>query len=169
MLSKLSQRIKKSNSSKRYTSFVIQTLAPLANQLDSRPGPLPTPLPSPNLSSSQVEASLSPTSGWRSRSPKIWSKAVLRRRPTQTSSYESTGDNPSFSQAYSAFLEQFPAYAQTRELDDLREREFRRLRESRSIYMDYMGACLYPDFLVKDHLRLLTEQVMGNTHSDSPS
>ncbi len=93
----------------------------------------------------------------------------MRPQPTPKSSCETTPHNLAFSQAHSAFVDQYPTYAQTRELDDLREREFRRLQESRSIYMDYMGACLYPDFLVKDHLQLLTEQVVGNTHSDSPS
>lgn len=104
---------------------------------------------------------------WRSHSPKPKSKGILRYQPTPKLLHETTVDT--FSLAHSAFLDRYPTYARTRELDDLREREFRRLQESRSIYMDYMGACLYPDFLVKEHLRMLTEQVVGNTHSDSPS
>jgi hypothetical protein len=78
-------------------------------------------------------------------------------------------EDDSFSTAYSALLEQFPQYAHTYDLDALREREFGRLRHARAVYMDYMGACLYPDFLVREHLQALTHQLIGNTHSDSPS
>jgi hypothetical protein len=78
-------------------------------------------------------------------------------------------EDDSFSTAYSALLEHFPQYAQTYDLDTLREREFGRLRDARTVYMDYMGACLYPDFLVREHLQALTHQLIGNTHSDSPS
>jgi hypothetical protein len=74
-----------------------------------------------------------------------------------------------FASSYSAFLQQFPSYIQTHDLDLLREREFGRVRDARAIYMDYMGACLYPDFLVRDHLQMLNRLLVGNTHSDSPS
>jgi molybdenum cofactor sulfurtransferase len=78
-------------------------------------------------------------------------------------------EDDAFSTAYSALLEQFSQYAQTYDLDTLREREFDRLRHAQAVYMDYMGACLYPDFLVREHLQALTHQLIGNTHSDSPS
>jgi hypothetical protein len=92
---------------------------------------------------------------------------VLHRTVDPEAAYSHEDD--AFSMAYSAVLEQFPQYAQTYDLDTLREREFGRLQHPRAVYMDYMGACLYPDFLVRQHLQALTHQLIGNTHSDSPS
>ncbi|KIM21236.1 hypothetical protein M408DRAFT_110290 [Serendipita vermifera MAFF 305830] len=123
-------------------------------------GRLPTSLSSPNLNSMKVEAVSPPSSIWRPRTPNPSSKVATRSQHTS---------KPKLTPAYSDFINRFPEYAETKQLDDLREREFRRLRQSRGVYMDYMGACLYPDFLVKEHSKLLTQQVVGNTHSDSPS
>ncbi|KIM25344.1 hypothetical protein M408DRAFT_331258 [Serendipita vermifera MAFF 305830] len=129
-----------------------------------------TALSSPNLSSAEMEAlALSPPSSiWRPRSPKPSSRPTTPSKLVSKFAYNGSKD-PKLSLAYPAFINRFPSYAKTQQLDNLREREFRRLQESRVVYMDYMGACLYPDFLVKEHLQLLTQQVVGNTHSDSPS
>jgi hypothetical protein len=93
---------------------------------------------------------------------------------TRTGDLSSSKDHCSrqetlFAPAYSVFLERFPLYEETHALDTLREREFKRIQEARAVYMDYMGACIYPDFLVQKHLKTLTQQLVGNTHSDSPS
>jgi selenocysteine lyase/cysteine desulfurase len=52
---------------------------------------------------------------------------------------------------------------------ELRAREFRRLDERGHAYLDYTGAALYPESLVRDHAELLGREILGNPHSDSPS
>src|SRR5262245_16711667 len=62
--------------------------------------------------------------------------------------------------------------ATTRVLPDyvalVRELEFRRLDNDAHIYLDYAGAALYPDRLVREHQRLLRQRVLGNPHSTNP-
>ncbi|PVF98824.1 PLP-dependent transferase [Serendipita vermifera] len=79
------------------------------------------------------------------------------------------GIAPRYSSAEKAFLKQYPTYASTSSLDKLRSSEFKRLKSSNIVYADYMGGCLYPESLVKRHVARLTEGVLGNTHSDSPT
>lgn len=75
-----------------------------------------------------------------------------------------------YQQSKEDFLTRFPEYRQTKVLDSVREKEFTRLKQGNgTVYMDYMGGCIYPEALVKQHLEQLTSQVLGNTHSDSPS
>lgn len=49
----------------------------------------------------------------------------------------------------------------------LREREFSRLDATRSVYLDYTGAALYPESLVRRDARRLTCRVLGNPHAAS--
>jgi selenocysteine lyase/cysteine desulfurase len=52
---------------------------------------------------------------------------------------------------------------------ELRAREFRRLDEQGHAYLDYTGAALAPESLVREHADLLCAEVLGNPHSDSPA
>lgn len=49
----------------------------------------------------------------------------------------------------------------------LRRREFSRLDRNGILYADYTGAALYPESLVANHARYLTQHVLGNPHSES--
>ena len=51
----------------------------------------------------------------------------------------------------------------------VRELEFRRLDNDAHVYLDYAGAALYPDRLVREHQRLLRQRVFGNPHSTNPA
>lgn len=67
------------------------------------------------------------------------------------------------------FKDRYPLYESTLPVDRLRQTQFARLENSKHVYVDYMGACLYSETFVKDHIADLSNMVMGNTHSDSPS
>jgi selenocysteine lyase/cysteine desulfurase len=49
----------------------------------------------------------------------------------------------------------------------LRSREFARLDRTRTAYLDYAGAALYPESLVRHEARRLSSTVFGNPHSES--
>ncbi len=85
--------------------------------------------------------------------------------PIQSASEQSLCAANSFDDAYRAFLNAYPAYESTRALDVLRAREYTRLEKHGHIYLDYTGGSLYPESLVREHLRVLNEQVLGNPHS----
>ena len=51
----------------------------------------------------------------------------------------------------------------------LRRREFARLDARRHVYLDYTGAGLYPESLIKRHSDLLLGEVLGNPHSENPT
>jgi hypothetical protein len=150
-------------------------LSKVAHLFRKRYGTLPTPFTAADRfcsHSKAVTASPSPTNHSLTEIEHLphhkSEKGSHSRGPILHEAVHSREDD-SFHAAYSALLEQFPQYAQTYDLDALREREFGRLQHARAVYMDYMGACLYPDFLVREHLQALTHQLIGNTHSDSPS
>ena len=67
--------------------------------------------------------------------------------------------------AYALFLRAYPEYKLTRPIDTLREREYKRLRQSDEVYVDYMGASLYPECLIRSNSDFLRRTVLGNTHS----
>ncbi len=67
------------------------------------------------------------------------------------------------------FHRNWPAYAETRELDELRTTEYARLDRTGQVYLDYTGGSLYAESQVRDHLRLLAENVFGNPHSKNPT
>ncbi len=68
-----------------------------------------------------------------------------------------------------AFRRNWPAYAETRKLDELRTTEYARLDRTGQVYLDYTGGSLYAECQVRDHLRLLAENVFGNPHSKNPT
>ncbi|MDB4949205.1 MAG: aminotransferase class [Gemmatimonadetes bacterium] len=51
----------------------------------------------------------------------------------------------------------------------LRAREFRRLDAQGHAYLDYTGAALYPESLVRTHANALVDGIYGNPHADGPS
>lgn len=69
--------------------------------------------------------------------------------------------------AYLSFLRAYPAYKLTRSLDTLRKSEYKRLKRSDEVYMDYMGASLYPESLILSNSTFLRQALLGNTHSFS--
>jgi molybdenum cofactor sulfurtransferase len=52
---------------------------------------------------------------------------------------------------------------------ELRKCEFGRLDSSRQTYLDYTGAALYPESIVRTHAEDLIQGVLGNPHSHNPS
>ncbi len=71
--------------------------------------------------------------------------------------------------AFAAFSADYPAYAETGLLDELRAREYSRLDRLQQVYLDYTGGGLYADGQVRTHLELLGSRVFGNPHSHNPS
>ncbi len=70
---------------------------------------------------------------------------------------------------FEAFIKEFPQYLTTSAIDDLRQRDYRRLEESGQVYLDYTGGGLYAESQVKAHQDLLLKGVFGNPHSTNPS
>ena len=48
-------------------------------------------------------------------------------------------------EAYADFITQYPDYAKTALLDELRATEYRRLDEQGQVYLDYTGGSLYAE------------------------
>ena len=71
------------------------------------------------------------------------------------------------SYAYLSFLRTYPEYKLTWPVDTLRKREYERLKRSDEVYMDYMGASLYPEGLIRSNSTFLCQAILGNTHSIS--
>ncbi len=67
------------------------------------------------------------------------------------------------------FESEWPGYAESRALDDLRAREFARLDAGGQVYLDYTGAGLYAESQVRGHADMLAANVLGNPHSASPA
>jgi molybdenum cofactor sulfurtransferase len=70
---------------------------------------------------------------------------------------------------YEEFLDRFPEYAQTAELDELRRTEYERLDRLGHVYLDYTGGGLYAERQLRQHRELLGESVLGNPHSHNPA
>lgn len=54
-------------------------------------------------------------------------------------------------------------------LELVRELELRRLHASAQVYLDYTGAALYPETLLREHFHVLRQQIFGNPHSTNPA
>lgn len=72
-------------------------------------------------------------------------------------------------EALAAFQQQYPTYASTGYLDELRAREYARLDQQGQVYLDYTGGGLYAESQLRAHLALLTGTVFGNPHSTNPA
>lgn len=77
--------------------------------------------------------------------------------------------SPDLASAYAAFLRDYPAYAATRLLDELRESEYGRLDRGGHVYLDYTGGSLYAESQLRQHLEQLSRNVYGNPHSNNPT
>jgi selenocysteine lyase/cysteine desulfurase len=77
--------------------------------------------------------------------------------------------NTVFEAKFAKFLEDYPTYKQTTDLDKLRQEEYSRLDEQDHIYLDYTGGGLYADSQLREHMRMLRENIFGNPHSHNPS
>jgi selenocysteine lyase/cysteine desulfurase len=75
----------------------------------------------------------------------------------------------SLDSALAQFVRDCPAFARTGAIDLLRAREFRRVDDSHSVYLDYTGGSLYAEAQVRRHMDLLLHDVLGNPHSSSPA
>jgi selenocysteine lyase/cysteine desulfurase len=71
--------------------------------------------------------------------------------------------------AYPEFLARYPDYAATSALDALRASQFSRLDAQDQVYLDYTGGGLHASAQVQAHAQLLSDHVLGNPHSVSPS
>ncbi len=70
---------------------------------------------------------------------------------------------------YAQFLQQFPEFAETLLIDELRAKEFSRLDRNHQVYLDYTGGGLYSESQIRSHQQLLLENVFGNPHSSNPT
>ncbi|MFZ4480008.1 MAG: aminotransferase class V-fold PLP-dependent enzyme [Rhodoferax sp.] len=70
---------------------------------------------------------------------------------------------------YDRFLNNCPAYATTSALDLLRQSEYGRLDGRRQVYLDFTGGGLHAASQVREHVQMLSEEVLGNPHSVNPS
>lgn len=68
-----------------------------------------------------------------------------------------------------SFLDEYPAFEQTRHLDAARDKDYARLDEEGQVYLDYTGAGLYGESQLQAHLAYLSHHVLGNPHSASPA
>lgn len=71
--------------------------------------------------------------------------------------------------ALADFQRNYPAFASTIFLDDLRTREYARLDEGNHAYLDFTGGGLYADCQLREHMELLTHNIFGNPHSANPT
>ncbi len=71
--------------------------------------------------------------------------------------------------AFEAFRAVYPAFDTTRDLDDLRAKDYNRLDKLGQVYLDYTGGGLYAESQLNTHLDLLKNNVFGNPHSTNPT
>jgi molybdenum cofactor sulfurtransferase len=70
---------------------------------------------------------------------------------------------------YSRFVQKYPAYDKTHDIDELRDREYGRLDKAGQVYLDYTGGGLYAESQLRLHHQLLLENTFGNPHSTNPT
>lgn len=80
-----------------------------------------------------------------------------------------SANDPAYTAAYDAFLQDFPTYRETALLDEWRETEYGRLDDTGHIYLDYTGGGLYAASQIDAHLAMLKTHVLGNPHSANPT
>ena len=77
--------------------------------------------------------------------------------------------SPQMEVEFSAFLENYPKYAETTILDDLRATEYERLDRLGHVYLDFTGGGMYSSRQLQQHFDRLKENVFGNPHSNNPT
>ncbi len=70
---------------------------------------------------------------------------------------------------YPEFIQKYPSYDKTHDLDELRDRDYARLDRSGQVYLDYTGGGLYADSQMRLHQQVLADNVFGNPHSSNPT
>lgn len=70
---------------------------------------------------------------------------------------------------YQKFLRDYPGYANTNRLDELRRTDYRRLDDQDQVYLDYTGGGLHGETQLNKHFSLLRTFVFGNPHSANPT
>ncbi len=70
---------------------------------------------------------------------------------------------------FEAFLKSHPSYARTESIDKLRAADYARLDRAEHIYLDYTGGGIYAESQIKQHQKLLSDNVYGNPHSTNPT
>ena len=70
---------------------------------------------------------------------------------------------------YAEFVQKYPAYDTTHDIDELRERDYSRIDRLGQVYLDYTGAGLYAESQLRRHQELLQRSVFGNPHSSNPT
>ena len=78
-------------------------------------------------------------------------------------------DAPDLDRALDAFRRDYPAFDDTRALDDMRATEYARLDALGQVYLDYTGGGLYAESQLREHMALLSQNVFGNPHSRNPT
>ena len=71
--------------------------------------------------------------------------------------------------AYKQFVQSYPTFETTSVLDALRATEYRRLDDTKQIYLDYTGGGLHAEKQLQEHMALLSNHVFGNPHSNNPT
>ncbi len=71
--------------------------------------------------------------------------------------------------AHKQFLYDYPTYATTHCLTELRRADYQRLDAHGQIYLDYTGGGLYAESQLTKHFDLLRNHVYGNPHSANPT
>lgn len=68
-----------------------------------------------------------------------------------------------------SFADEYPEYAETCFLDELRAAEYAYLDENEHVYLDYAGSGLPSDAQLRVHLERLRGGCFGNPHTESPA
>ena len=71
--------------------------------------------------------------------------------------------------AYKQFIRSYPTFETTSVLDRLRTTEYKRLDDTKQIYLDYTGGGLHAEKQLREHMALLSSHVFGNPHSNNPT
>ncbi len=75
----------------------------------------------------------------------------------------------SFEIEYQNFLNDYPEFLSTSQIDELRAIDYPNLDHQNHIYLDYTGAGLFSLSQLKNHQDLLSSHVFGNPHSSNPT
>jgi molybdenum cofactor sulfurtransferase len=70
---------------------------------------------------------------------------------------------------YARFIQKYPTYDQTHDLDELRDHDYARLDRTGQVYLDYTGGGMYAESQLRLHQQILSGQVFGNPHSSNPT
>jgi molybdenum cofactor sulfurtransferase len=70
---------------------------------------------------------------------------------------------------YPNFIQKYPSYDKTHDIDELRDRDYARLDRLSQVYLDYTGGGLYAESQLRLHQQVLAGHVFGNPHSSNPT